>query len=156
VAAPIEHFRETLGSDAEGFCGPSQWEPNLQGQPDLGPTSAQFVAEFRARFGLEPDYPAAQAYAAGRIAAHCAEQAGSFDDDALMQAAVNLDVTTFYGRFRVDPDSMQQVGHQMVVAQWQAGRRQIVWPPAVATASIQLPLPAPAPTTAASGACPPS
>ena len=147
VAAPIERFHEVLGPDADGFCGPSQWEPTLQGQPDLGPTSSQFSHDFRQRFGLEPDYPAAQAYAAGLIAARCVEIAGSFDDDALRQAAAALDLSTFYGRFRLDPRSGQQVGHTMVVAQWLAGQKQIVWPPAVATASPQLPLPAPAPTT---------
>jgi len=138
VAAPIERFREVLRADADGFCGPSQWEPTLQGQPDLGPTSSQFSADFRARFGVDPDYPAAQAYAAGLIAARCAEMAGSLEDDALRRAAVGLDLTTFYGRFRLDSDSMQQVGHAMVVAQWQAGRKQIVWPAGLATASLRV------------------
>ena len=138
VVAPIERFREVLGSDADGFCGPSQWEPSLQGWPDLGPTSSQFSADFRARFGLEPDYPAAQAYAAGLVAAHCAELAGSLDDAALRQATGTLDLTTFYGRFRLDPRTGQQVGHAMVVAQWQAGQKQIVWPAANATASLQV------------------
>lgn len=139
VAAPIERFQEVLGPDADGFCGPSQWEPSLQGQPDLGPTSAQFSADFRARFNVEPDYPAAQAYAAGLIAARCAEIAGSLEDDDLWRAAVGLDFTTFYGRFRLDPESGQQVGHNMVIAQWQAGRKAIVWPAAIATAPLQLP-----------------
>lgn len=137
VAAPIERFREVLGPDADGFCGPSQWEPTLPGRPDLGPTSARFSGEFRARFGAEPDYPAAQAYAAGLIAARCAELAGSFDDDALRQAADTLDLTTCYGRFRLDPQTGQQVGHTMVVAQWQAGQKQLVWPAAITTAPLQ-------------------
>ena len=137
VAAPIERFREVLGSDADGFCGPSQWEPTLGGQSDLGPTSAAFSADFRARFGVEPDYPATQAYAAGLIAAHCVEQAGSLEDDALRQAAGALDLTTCYGRFRLDPRTGRQVGHTIVVAQWQAGQKTIVWPAAVATAPFQ-------------------
>jgi branched-chain amino acid transport system substrate-binding protein len=137
VAASIERFREALGEHADGLCGPSQWEPTLRGRPDLGPTSAQFSAAFRARFGAEPDYPAAQAYAAGLIAAHCAEAAGSLENDALWQAAVRLDLTTFYGRFRLDPGTHQQVGHEMVVAQWQAGRKQVVWPAGLATAPLR-------------------
>jgi ABC-type branched-subunit amino acid transport system substrate-binding protein len=138
VAVPIERFREVLGADADGFCGPSQWEQKLQGEPDLGPTSAQFSADFRARFDLEPDYPAAQAYAAGLVAARCAEIAASLNDDALRRVAATLDLTTCYGRFRLDPDTGQQVGHTMVVAQWQAGRKQIVWPASAATASLQV------------------
>lgn len=139
VAAPIERFRDELGADVDGFCGPSQWEPSLRGQPDLGPTSDSFSADVRARFGVEPDYPAAQAYAAGLIAGRCVEIAGSFEDTALRQAAAALDLTTFYGRFHLDPRSGQQIGHQMVVAQWQAGQKQIVWPPDLATAGALTP-----------------
>jgi branched-chain amino acid transport system substrate-binding protein len=146
VAAPIEHFGDALGPGADGFCGPSQWEPILRGQPDVGPTSAQFAASFRERFGVEPDYPAAQAYAAGLVAAECVRRAGSLDDAALRQAAGDLDLTTFYGRFRLDPATGQQVGHQLVVVQWQIGRKQIVWPPNAATADLQLPVPTAVPT----------
>jgi branched-chain amino acid transport system substrate-binding protein len=156
VAAPIERFREVLGADADGLCGPSQWEPALGGTPDLGPTSAQFGTAFRDRFGLEPDYPAAQAYAAGLIAAHCAELAGSLEDDALRRAAGTLDLTTFYGRFRLDPRTGRQLGHTMVVAQWQAGRKQIVWPTAVRTAPYQAPVPTALPTARPSTEAPSS
>ena len=106
---------EPVGADAPGPAGP---------RPDLRAVQRRF----RARFGLEPDYPAAQAYAAGLVAARCAEIAGSLEDDRLWQAAGRLDLTTFYGRFRLDPQTGQQVGHEMVVAQWQAGQKQIVWP----------------------------
>jgi ABC-type branched-subunit amino acid transport system substrate-binding protein len=156
VAAPIERFREVLGADADGLCGPSQWEPTLGGTPDLGPTSAQFGTAFRDRFGLEPDYPAAQAYAAGLIAARCADLAGSLENDALRRAAGTLDLTTFYGRFRLDRQTGRQVGHTMVVAQWQAGRKQIVWPAAVRTAPYQAPVPTALPTTRPSTEAPSS
>jgi branched-chain amino acid transport system substrate-binding protein len=146
VAAPIQLFQGSLGADANGFLGPSQWEPGLRGSPDLGPSSDQFSASFRGRFGLEPDYPAAQAYAAGLIAARCLEAAGSLDDDALRRAADALDVATFYGRFQLDSRTGQQVGHKMVIVQWQDGRKRIVWPPAVSTGRLQLPVPTAAPT----------
>jgi ABC-type branched-subunit amino acid transport system substrate-binding protein len=126
-----------LGQEADGFCGPSQWEPMLRDQPDLGPRSSEFARRFRDRFGTAPDYPAAQAYAAGLIAAECVRRAGSLAQDALRRAAGDLDLTTFYGRFRLDPQSGQQVGHAMVVVQWQRGRKEIVWPPTAATAPFQ-------------------
>jgi branched-chain amino acid transport system substrate-binding protein len=138
VAAPIEHFRAALGSDADGFVGPSQWEPTVRDRPDLGPTSADFAARFRLRFRVEPDYPAAQAYAAGLVAAECVRRVGTLDDTALRRAAGDLDVTTFYGRFRLDPPTGRQIGHEMVVVQWQAGQKEIVWPAAAATAPVRL------------------
>jgi branched-chain amino acid transport system substrate-binding protein len=154
VAAPIERFREILGPDADGSVGPSQWEPSVRDRPDVGPTSAEFAAAFRGRFGVEPDYPAAQAYAAGLIAAECVLRAGSLDDGALCRSASLLDVTTLYGRFRRNPTTGQQVGHTMVVVQWQAGQKRIVWPRAVATGTLQLPLPTAAPTSSPPGEAP--
>jgi branched-chain amino acid transport system substrate-binding protein len=134
VAAPIRHFKDVLGADADGFCGPSQWEPSVSHVPDLGPTSDQFATRFRARFRAEPDYPAAQAYAAGLIAARCVEVAGTLRDDPLRQAADALDLHTFYGGFRLDRSTGQQIGHDLVVVQWQDGIKRMVWPPAIAEA----------------------
>ena len=137
VAAPIQLFMHTLGTDADGFFGPSQWEPGLRDRPDVGPWSVQFCARFRDLFGTEPDYPAAQAHAAGLIAEQCVEIAGTLRDEALREAASTLDLSTFYGRFRLDDATGQQVGHELVVVQWQAGKKLAVWPPPVAEAPPQ-------------------
>lgn len=128
VAAGIEAFGEALGPQAEGFAGPSQWEPAVRYRPEVGPGSGELAERFRERFGREADYPAAQAYAAGLIAERCVELAGGLEGGALQSAARELAVTTFFGRFRLRP-SGQQVGHEMVVVQWQGGRRVILWPP---------------------------
>jgi len=138
VAAPIEHFRESLGSAADGIFGPSQWEPGVRHQPDVGPTSRELVERFRRRFGSVPDYPAAQAYAAGVIAQRCVELAGTLEDTALLAVARQLSLTTFYGGFRLDPIAGRQVGHDLVVVQWQGSSKRIVWPPAVAEAAPRL------------------
>jgi branched-chain amino acid transport system substrate-binding protein len=139
VAAPIEHFGAVLGPGAHGIFGPSQWEPGVRYRPDLGPTSQQFTDRFRGRFNAEPDYPAAQAYAAGLIAQRCVEIAGTLDDEALLRVARALNLTTFYGDFRLDPTTGRQVGHDLVVVQWQGANRRIVWPPAIAEAAPEIP-----------------
>jgi branched-chain amino acid transport system substrate-binding protein len=128
VAAGIAHFGAKLGPTAEGFFGPSQWEPGVPSRPDVGPGAAEFATRFRARFGVEPEYPAAQAYAAGLISQRCVELAGTLRDEALREAANALRLRTFYGEFRLDPVSGEQVGHTMVIVQWQNGARRIVWP----------------------------
>jgi branched-chain amino acid transport system substrate-binding protein len=140
VAAAVTPFRQALGGMAEGFVGPSQWEAGARYQPDIGPTGAQFVARFRERFGQPPDYPAAQAYAAGLIAQACVERAGTLGDAALRAAAAALELTTFYGAFRLAPATGAQAGHQLLVVQWQEGAKRIVWPPALAEAPLRLPV----------------
>jgi branched-chain amino acid transport system substrate-binding protein len=84
--------------------------------------------------GAVADYPAAQAYAACLIAQRCLEETGSADDEALWRAACALDCNTFFGRFRINPRTGIQEGHEMVWVQWQGGKKVVVWPPSVAQA----------------------
>ncbi len=152
VAAPIEQFRDALGDDVAGFIGPSQWEPPAEGpdaaaySPDYGsfygPGAAQVMTSLRresqATGNLAVDYPMAQAYAAGLVAQRCVTEAGTLADSALWEAAAGLDFSTFYGRFRIDPESGRQVGRSVVLIQWQQGRKAIIWPPEQRRAALTL------------------
>ena len=128
AATPIEQFRDALGARCDGFVGPSQWESSAKLSVDYGPD----MRDITQRLG-QPDYPMAQGYAGGLVAQRCIEETGSLDQAALRQAASALDLTTFYGRFKLDPTG-RQVGHQVLLVQWQRGRKIIVWPPQLAQA----------------------
>jgi branched-chain amino acid transport system substrate-binding protein len=139
VVTPIQLFRQNLGKDANGFFGPSQWEAGVRGQPDVGPTSAEFAARFRDRFRKEPDYPAAQAYAAGLVAQRCIEVAGTLQDEPVRKVANELALTTFYGGFELDATTGEQIGHELVIIQWQGETKRIVWPLQMAETRPQIP-----------------
>jgi branched-chain amino acid transport system substrate-binding protein len=132
VATPMQTFWSELQERADGWIGPSQWELGGKGTPDVGPSSTVFVDRFRQRFGQLPDYPAAQAYAAGIIFQHCVSLAGSCDDARLRAAAAQLSCRTFYGDFRLDPETGIQAGHETVLVQWQRGEKKVIWPADVA------------------------
>jgi branched-chain amino acid transport system substrate-binding protein len=136
VATPMRAFWGDLRERADGWIGPSQWELGAEGSPDVGPSSAVFVERFRRRFGQPPDYPAAQSYAAGLIFQHCVGLAGSCDDAGLRAAAAQISCRTFYGGFRLDPETGMQVGHETVLVQWQGGKKMIIWPADVAKAGL--------------------
>jgi ABC-type branched-subunit amino acid transport system substrate-binding protein len=136
VAAPMRAFAGDLRERAEGWIGPSQWEPGARGFPDIGPSSAVFVDRFRERFGHLPDYPAAQAYAAGLILQHCVMLAGTCIDSALRRTAETLACRTFYGDFRLDAESGVQVGHETMLVQWQGGQKRTIWPARAAQAAL--------------------
>ena len=129
VAAGIQQFRDALGRQADGFIGPSQWEPGSTEAVDYGPQEADVLASLERAGGGPVDYPMAQAYAAGLVAQRCVEEAGSLEQDALRRAAGDLDFTTFYGRFRIDPATGEQVGRSVSLVQWQQGRKVVVGPP---------------------------
>ena len=129
VAAGVDAFRERLGDGAENFIGPSQWEPDAGYALDFGPSVEQVRSSLHRSGHSVIDYPMAQAYAVGVVIQRCEEECGSLEDAALREVAGSLDFTTFYGRFRIDPDSGRQVGKPSLLVQWQRGRKVIVWPP---------------------------
>ena len=148
VAAPIGRFREELGNDVEGFLGPSQWEApdsetRSQAPADyFGPTPFQALSALTRAAkaaGVPVDYPMAQAYAAGLVAQRCVEEAGSLAPDALWGTATRLDFHTFFGRFKIDPDTGRQVGRSVLLAQWQQGRKVVIWPPQQAQGKLFIP-----------------
>jgi branched-chain amino acid transport system substrate-binding protein len=136
VAVPMQAFWLDLRALAEGCIGPSQWEPGAEGCPDVGPSTAAFVERFRHDFGQGPDYPAAQAYAAGLILQGCVTRTGTCLDADLRRTADVVACRTFYGDFRLDPETGVQVGHETVLVQWQGGQKRIVWPAAAAQATL--------------------
>jgi branched-chain amino acid transport system substrate-binding protein len=131
VAAGADAFHRELGVLAEGVIGPSQWEPHLYEQPSIGPPSAWFGAEFRRVFQRDPGYVAAQAYTMGLIIGECIRRADSLEDRELLAAARGLDTTTLYGRFRLDPDPLRQVGHEILLVEWRDGRKHPLAPTGV-------------------------
>jgi branched-chain amino acid transport system substrate-binding protein len=128
VAAGIQGFQDDLGSLADRFVGPSQWEPNAWYIPDFGPAAEQVIASFRRDGHQFVDYPMAQAYAAGVVVQRCLEAAGSADSHALRDAAASLQFSTFYGNFQIDGETGRQIGRETLLVQWQDGNKVIVWP----------------------------
>jgi branched-chain amino acid transport system substrate-binding protein len=140
VGAGAEEVLAPLGNQREGLLGPAQWIASAAPEPDEGPDAAWFVTHYREMAGREPSYPAAQAVAAGLLYARCLRDRGHGEDTAQLAAAYQLVCTTFYGAFRLDPWSGLQSGHQMLIVQWQQGRRRVVWPPERAERPLFLPL----------------
>ena len=126
VGAPVRAFRAALGASVAGLAGPTQWVANNKVVPDFGPTARVFARRFRARFGVPPDYPAAQAYATGLIMNRCVELVGSTDQQRLRRAAAELECTTMFGHFRIDPRSGVQLGHDVHLIEWVGQRCRIV------------------------------
>lgn len=141
VAAGVRDFRARLGDLCEGVIGPSQWEEQVDSRPEVGPTPAEFVRRMRAADpGAACDYPAAQAYAAGLLAAAAVEACGTLDQVRLREAFGELRTTTFYGNFALDRISGRQIGHQVLLVQWHAGQKVIIDPGAHAEqGALELP-----------------
>jgi ABC-type branched-subunit amino acid transport system substrate-binding protein len=120
VACGVRAAAEVLGEAVVGWFGPCQWLPGQTPPPAA----------------LDPgaDYPAAQALAAGLVAAEAVARARGTDPDAVWSAARALTTVTFLGPFAVD-DAGRQLAHRPMIVRWAAGPegpgRVVAWRPEV-------------------------
>jgi ABC-type branched-subunit amino acid transport system substrate-binding protein len=126
VAAGVDELRHAIGDRVDGLYGPCQWFDDGTVDPADGPSSEWFSQRYRDANGAEPPYPAAAAFAAGVLWQRCAKLAGTVESLPVMAASQRLDTTTLFGRFRVDPLTGVQTGHQIRVVQWRDGQRVLV------------------------------
>jgi branched-chain amino acid transport system substrate-binding protein len=148
VAPGSEKFAQ-LGPSALGISTPSQWEIQESYTPQFGPTAAEFSKRFHDQFKLDADYHSASGYVAGLLLQHAIEQAQSVDPDKVAEALNKMQVTTFFGQYKVATDPGHhglQTAHKMVLAQWQMVngklQRQVVWPLEAKSADLLFPIPA--------------
>lgn len=126
VAAGVDELRHAIGDRVEGLYGPCQWFDDRTDDPADGPNSEWFRQCYRDANGTEPPYPAAAAFAAGVIWQRCVKEADTVESLPVLAASQQLDTTTLFGRFRVDPVTGVQTGHQIRVVQWRGGQRVLV------------------------------
>jgi ABC-type branched-subunit amino acid transport system substrate-binding protein len=121
IAAGVREFGHVV-DDPDGVFGIAQWFPGSGHDVLLGPTEDEFLGAYAARADTVPDYPAVQAVAGAVIATRCAGLAGGTHRDALWAAAANLETSTLFGGFRIDPETGAQVKHQTVLVRWADGK----------------------------------
>ena len=148
LVAPDSPQWTELGDAAAGVIVPSQWEPQSVFKAQYGPSGADFAKAYTAKYNAPPSYESAGGYASGLILQRAIEQAGGTDSAKVANALNATDVTTFYGRTKFSTagnDHGLQVGHAMVLAQWQKDKsgklvKQVVWPLAGKSASLVYPI----------------
>ena len=105
------------------------------------PGAGEFVLSYKREFpGADSSYHAAAGYAGCEILVEALRRAGRLDNETLRDAILKMDRNTVFGRFRVDPDGVQ-IGHKMLLFQWQDGRKVVVWPEELAPDKPRFPTP---------------
>jgi branched-chain amino acid transport system substrate-binding protein len=146
-AATTEWWDE-LGEAAQGTFGPAQWEPSQAideaafDEPNwVGPelTPSEWAQQFEERFDYEPDYRAGLSFGSGLALMAAIEEAGSIETEAVIEAVKGLDIQNMGGGFRVDPETLMQVGHDILTIQWQDGEKVIIAPEEAANGSAIYP-----------------
>jgi len=143
-SASQPRFYEVLGRDAEFVYVAAIWVPELIEirAGGLIPIARQYPGAREFVESSRKEFPGASstAYGACQVLVEAVRRAGSLDGAKLRDAISKMDQNTVFGRFRVDRDGVQ-IGHKMVMFQWQDGQRVLVWPEELAPGRARFPTP---------------
>jgi branched-chain amino acid transport system substrate-binding protein len=136
-------FRQTLGRDAEGVLGSSQWSSAVtySGEAGFYRRASDYATAFARHFGHMPDYHDAEATASGLAFQYALQAAGTLDRSAVRDALAHLNVETFFGVLKFDSRGIN-IYKPMVVNQIQNGHLVTVYPYRLANAKPLYPAPA--------------
>ena len=150
VGSGFPKFFETLGKSAEYVYGASPWEAGLVNMRAGGlipiarqyPGAAEFVEAYRKEFASDDmAYQTAQAYGACQLTLEGVKRAGSLDGEKIRAEIAKNETPTTFGAFRLSADGVQ-IGHKILLFQWQDGKKAIVWPDEIAPQGPRFPTPA--------------
>ncbi len=134
VGPTTPDFLNTLKADAENVVASTQWTATEKyAGTDIFGTPQKYVSLYKAKFGSDPDYHAADGTSVGVAFQAGIEKAASLDPSSVRDALATLDLTTFYGRIKFDTRGIN-IAKPMAVQQIQKGQLLTVWPADVAEA----------------------
>lgn len=148
----LASFKNTLGNLVEGWVGTTVWTPGASWTPEIanksgyewfGPTEDEFLKLYY-QFAKPEDFPSEHAGAGAAailVLVKAIEKAQSLDQDAIRKTFNDLRVATFFGPFRIDPDTGLQIAKSQLLAQWQKGKYVPIWPEDVALSKPVYPIP---------------
>lgn len=141
VGPSTPDFPQSLGKDADYVLGPVSWSPQQKtDSKDIFKSAQNFASLYKAQFGDEADYHAAQG-AAGVVAlVEGIKAADSIDTEKVRDALSKLDVQSFWGQIKFNEGGVT-AAHEDVVEQIQNGSHVLVWPTDIAAGKQEYPIP---------------
>ena len=124
-------FIKRVGQDAEGAIGILAYDRRARSKGN-----AEFVRDYAQKWSADPGALAAEGYAAAKVLEEAVRRAGGFEQEKLRDTLAVLETETPLGAYKVDKAGAQIAARPLLV-QVQRGRREIVWPEALATAKLQ-------------------
>jgi ABC-type branched-subunit amino acid transport system substrate-binding protein len=98
-----------------------------------------FIAAYRKRYGVIPNYHAGQSYAVFQVLEAAIMKGGSIERDKVWKALRTMSTTTIVGPWKMDKNNLNK--HEGLTFQILNGERKIVWPPKLAEVKYKLPMP---------------
>ncbi|MEW6640425.1 MAG: amino acid ABC transporter substrate-binding protein [Pseudomonadota bacterium] len=132
-----QEWIDAVGPLAENVTTASWFHPvlNYKSEDVFGSTRA-FVDQFKAKYGVEPDFTQASGAAVGVILQQAVERAGSKDRAAVREQLANGGFKTFFAPVSFGPTGIAN-SYVPPVFQIQQGKVQVVYPADIATGEFR-------------------
>jgi branched-chain amino acid transport system substrate-binding protein len=124
-------FIRRVGQDAEFSVGILAYDRRARTRGNL-----EFAQAYAKKWSAEPGALAAEGYAAAKVLEEAVRRAGAIDQEKLREALAALETATPLGPYKVDRFGVQIAARPLLV-QILRGRREVIWPEALATAKLQ-------------------
>jgi len=134
----MPEFYENAGAATEYVASTALWVPNV-----AWPGASEYFNKYKQKYGKEPDYHGAQAYATMYIIADALSRAKDMTNTSIQQALKQTDIKTIIGpvKFEDWDGYTNQNKPNTYVVQWQKGKMEVVWPENAKSASYVYPVP---------------
>jgi branched-chain amino acid transport system substrate-binding protein len=127
-------FKESLGDAVNGILVWSTWAPTAEWEGEINGkpyTNQDFIADFKKKFGGDPDEDMAQAFAVCQAMANAVYHTKSLDNtklrDWLADRTESDPVKTIQGPYHFDDKGLTE-GRDVLLLQWQDGELKHVFP----------------------------
>jgi len=134
----LPEFAKSAGDAADGVFSATLWIETLP-----FPGAKEYFNKFQKKYGSEPEYHGAEAYAAMYVVADALTRAKSITPKDVRDALVTTDMKTAFGpvKFVSYGKKTQQNKLDTYLVQWQKGELEAVWPKSAATKKYIYPTP---------------
>lgn len=131
-------FIQEAGAWAENIVSSSLWIPNVKYRG-----AKSYAGRYREKYGAEPDYHGAEAYAAAWVCKDVLERSKSLEANDLVKALRATGMMTVFGpvKFISYENYRNQNKLPTLVVQIQNGKPVTIWPPEASTAGFVNPSP---------------
>jgi len=134
----LPEFRENAGDASEYIASSTLWVPTV-----TWPGAKEFFEKYKQKYGKEPDYHGAQAYATMYIIGDALNRAQEFNNTGIQKALKETDLMTVMGPIKFEDweGYTNQNKPYSYVVQWQKGKLEVIWPEDVKSAPYIYPVP---------------
>jgi len=134
----MPEFYQNAGTASDYVASTSLWIPNV-----AWPGAKDYFEKYKQKFGKEPDYHGAQAYATMYVIADALGRATDLTNEGIQKALKQTDIQTIMGPIKFEDweGFTNQNKPNTYVVQWSKGKLEVIWPEDVKSASYVYPVP---------------